>query len=118
MASRAQLSRHWALRALAGLGLACTFVAAVIVGVLLHADLPVSRHLASRLVQRALGTTLGGKIVLAPLEGVSFTHLAVPKAVLLDIYGHPVLELWKVRIDLALSDLFSGTSGGAIVVSH
>src|SRR5262249_21676600 len=108
MTSRA---RRWALRALAGLGLVCTFAATMVLGVLLHADLPVSRHLASRLVQRALGTTLGGKIVLAPLGGVSFTHLAVPKAVLLDVYGHPVLELWKVRIDLSLRDLLSGTSG-------
>jgi autotransporter translocation and assembly factor TamB len=116
------LSRHWAARVLAALGLAGVFVAAAVAGVILHSDLPVSRRLAARFVQEALTGVLGGKVVSAPLGQVTPTHVTVPSIALYDAYAHRVLTLDGVRVDLSLRalvhDLLLGSSTGAVVVSH
>ncbi|HEX4338058.1 MAG TPA: translocation/assembly module TamB domain-containing protein [Polyangiaceae bacterium] len=117
-----RLSKHWAAHALAWIALLAVFVGSVALGVALHADLPVSRRLAGRLVENALGGVLAGRVVVSPLDVVSFTHVAVAKATLLDTYGHPVLEVQKVRADMSLGtllrDLVFGPTTGGIVVSH
>ncbi|HVW24890.1 MAG TPA: translocation/assembly module TamB domain-containing protein [Polyangiaceae bacterium] len=115
-------SKHWAAHVLAAIALAAVFVGAAAAGLLLHADLPVSRRVAARIAEDALRGTLRGRIAIAPLDSVNFTHVAVAQATLFDTYGEPVLEVQRVRIDMSLrgllTDFLFGATTGGIVVNH
>jgi translocation and assembly module TamB len=115
-------SRHWAAHALATIALAVVFVGAAAAGILLHAGLPVSKHVAARIAQDVLAGTLRGRVAIAQLDSVSFTHVEVPQATLFDTHDQAVIEVQKVRIDMSLrgllTDLLFGATTGGIVVNH
>ncbi|HEX7668130.1 MAG TPA: hypothetical protein VF395_01035, partial [Polyangiaceae bacterium] len=99
-------ARRFLGRTLGGLGLVVTFVAAGTAGVVLHADLPIMRRLGARLAGQALSGVLGGTVVFDTFSFVGPSHLAVPRATLLDAYSAKVLVLSDVRADLSVRRVF------------
>jgi autotransporter translocation and assembly factor TamB len=109
-------------RTLGGLGLVVTFVAAGTAGVVLHADLPLTRRLGARIAGQALSDVLGGTVVFDTFWYVGPNHLTVPHATLLDAYSAEVLVLSDVRADLSvrriLEELLFDRVRPAIVLEH
>jgi autotransporter translocation and assembly factor TamB len=111
-----------ALRALSALSVAVIFVAATGLSVAVHANLPLARSLAGRAVTRAVSGVLGGTVEVSAFSHVGLTQLSLPRVALFDTYGHRVLVLSDVRLDISarvlLRDLLQHGRRLSFVADH
>lgn len=109
-------------RALRTIGLASVFVVAAAGGIVVHANLPLTRQLIARTLSAVLSDVLTGEVRIETLGLVSLTQVTTPSAVLYDSAGHQVLALKGVRIDASLRtvlrDLLTAQSRMRVIVDH
>lgn len=109
-------------RALRTVGLAGVFVASAAGGIIVHANLPLSRRIIARTLSNVLSNVLEGTVRIDTLALVSPTRVITPHAVLYDGAGQKVLALDDVRIDASLRTLlrnFVMTRGRpTVIIDH
>jgi translocation and assembly module TamB len=111
----------WASRVLGAAGLVACFAGAAASGIVVHANVPVARRLAARAVASVLSDVLAGSVAVEPFTRIEPHRVTVPRATLVDAFGHRVLTLEDVRVDLDLWPLARGLlshDGPRVVVRY
>ncbi len=91
---------RWHGHLLGVLGLSGTFAGAAVLGVVLHADLPVSRRIAAQVLSAWFSSLLNGKVEIAQFRRVSTSQARMTRMLLRDTYGNEVASLDNVRVRL------------------
>jgi autotransporter translocation and assembly factor TamB len=87
-------------RIFGALALIAVFVAAAVVGVVLHLDVPPARRLAAFVATQGLSSVLTGRVEFVSFARVSLHRIRIAKAAVYDIHGHPVLTLSNADVDV------------------
>ncbi len=86
-------------------GIAITFVSALVAGVLLHLDLPSARRFAIAEINGALATPLRGRVRIDRINGLGLSGIDGARVVVLDPDGVQVILLDGVRAQISLLGL-------------
>lgn len=86
-------------------GLAATFVAAGVVGLVVHAELPASRRLVARTLTRALSASVQGSVTVENIDALGLRGLDGVAAQVRDADGRDVLVARGIRIRVSLPEI-------------
>ena len=84
---------------LAGLVLPPAFAAALLLGAVLHLELPLTRRVVLGLVASSLDGALAGRVRVGRLERLGPSSLAIADVRISDPEGHPVLSARRVAVE-------------------
>jgi hypothetical protein len=115
--------RRWLVRGLMTLVFALIYALFVVLGLIVHLDLPVMRGLIGDAINGALATSFRGQVRVASVDSVSPTSVVLDGVTVRERSGGPLLgeiELLRVGIEpqALLLDALFGDAGSALTISH